>query len=180
VLSRNERLSLARTLLRNVLKILTKVRGISGVIVVGDTRHLPSGSRLVKLASAARLNAAVTLGVRLAAQRGAQSALIVPADVARLEARELQRRLQRAIESAERLPAAKAAAIASCQRGDGTNLLWLYPAAAIQFRYGPGSFVRHRRLLAQRGFRCRHWARVADIDTPDDLALLECGRDLQQ
>jgi 2-phospho-L-lactate guanylyltransferase len=69
----------------------------------------------------------------------------------------------------------RAAVIAPDRAGDGTNALLLPARPRFAFAYGPGSFARHRRALAARGWEvtlCADPALRFDLDTPQDLALV--------
>lgn len=60
------------------------------------------------------------------------------------------------------------------RRRDGTNLLRVPTDAGFGFRFGPGSFRRHRGLAVELGLSVRELVDEAfawDIDEPDDLIL---------
>jgi 2-phospho-L-lactate guanylyltransferase len=77
------------------------------------------------------------------------------------------------------VPGPPGVAIAPDRAGSGTNGLALRPPTAIGFRFGAGSFERHRRDAADREIGVALVERPGlafDLDTPADLARwLELG-----
>ncbi|HET8629475.1 MAG TPA: 2-phospho-L-lactate guanylyltransferase [Thermomicrobiales bacterium] len=68
------------------------------------------------------------------------------------------------------------AVLAPDRHETGTNALLLRPPAALPFAFGAGSLARHRALAAARGLAVREYrapGTALDLDTPDDLALLD-------
>lgn len=62
--------------------------------------------------------------------------------------------------------------IAPDRRGEGTNALFLRPADAIPFRFGPGSRRAHAALAATAGLEIREYhasGTALDVDLPSDL-----------
>ncbi|MCS6947896.1 MAG: hypothetical protein NZM12_09795, partial [Steroidobacteraceae bacterium] len=120
------------------------------------------------LTTDAPLNRAVTLALRAAEQGGARAALIAHADLPLLNTSAVQAFLALAAPADD----ARTAAIAPCQRADGTSLLWLPLPAPIAVDYGPGSFLRHVRSLLAVGYSVQVGPRQPDLDLPDDLGAL--------
>ena len=108
-------------------------------------------------------NAAVSIGLRAASDRGARAALVLPADQPRARAVDLSRLLG-ALDTAE--------VVVAPSVDGGTGALGLRPADAISLAFGPQSASAHARLARERG---RTFERLAcpslrrDIDTLDDL-----------
>lgn len=66
------------------------------------------------------------------------------------------------------------------RRADGTNVIAIPACSGFRFRYGPGSFARHRAEAARLGLAVEVLPDVAlgwDVDVPDDLHLPD-GDDL--
>lgn len=173
-----QRQSLARAMLCDVLLALLASKYLDNVLVVGDAppplefaeqpavRHLPT---------TLGLNDSVKLAAREAQAGGADELLIVHSDLPLLTAAQIDRLIQagRAQSHANR------SALVSCQHRDGTNMLWLSPARAIDFQYGSGSRARHLALLEKIQYDCVELPPIADVDQVADLevvrALLPAG-----
>ncbi|MCU1496377.1 MAG: hypothetical protein JWM47_330 [Acidimicrobiales bacterium] len=66
------------------------------------------------------------------------------------------------------------------RRADGTNVIAIPARSGFRFRYGPGSFVRHRHEATRLGLAVEVVGDAAlgwDVDVPDDLQLPD-GDDL--
>jgi 2-phospho-L-lactate guanylyltransferase len=61
-------------------------------------------------------------------------------------------------------------AIAPDRHGTGVNAIALDVGVSIQFRFGPGSFARHREQAGSRLTVVSRPGLALDVDTPDDLA----------
>jgi 2-phospho-L-lactate guanylyltransferase len=173
-LSAAQRLALARLLLVRVLQALSGSQSVAGVLLVGDSpapAPFAADPRVQPLQSAALLNAAVTEACALAAARGATEVLIAHGDLPLLTAADVDA----FIRQGRAQSGVRRAALASCQRHDGTSLLWLSPAEAIEFQYGPGSYARHRERLVAAGYVVAEAPAVADIDSAADLRELLPG-----
>lgn len=170
-LSPEQRLQLARMLLARVLDALLAARTVASVLLVGDApmpASLATNRRIKHVDTPLPLNESVALGCDFAGDMGATEVLVVHADLPALTAEFLDQ----AVSQGRALAAGRRAALASCQRADGTNLLWLSPATGIEFRYGPGSRRRHLDMLRQAGYQALELPAIADVDTDEDLALL--------
>ena len=69
--------------------------------------------------------------------------------------------------------------IAPDQREEGTNVLGIWPADALPFRFGPASFQRHVAEATRRGLVIRiHRSpgTAFDLDVPEDLLTLPGGK----
>ncbi|MHB8509674.1 MAG: 2-phospho-L-lactate guanylyltransferase [Candidatus Dormibacteria bacterium] len=112
-------------------------------------------------------SAAVECGFDLARERGATTLLTVSADVPLVRPVELDRLLE---------GSAAVLVLAPDRGGRGTNALRISPATNFRLHFGPDSLALHRREGEAAGLPVRilrdDRLRL-DIDTPDDLDLLE-------
>jgi 2-phospho-L-lactate/phosphoenolpyruvate guanylyltransferase len=105
------------------------------------------------------LNGAVEAGVERLRDAGASEVLVAHAD------------LPFAHEVAQ-LAGFAGVTLVPDRRDDGTNVVCVPSGAGFRFRYGPGSFERHRAEAGRLGLPCRvvrdpelTW----DVDVPDDI-----------
>jgi 2-phospho-L-lactate/phosphoenolpyruvate guanylyltransferase len=113
-------------------------------------------------------NAAASLGVAAARQRGAERALLVPGDCPALDPQELDALLHRTVQS-------PSAIVVPDRHVTGTNALLLTPPDSLAPAFGPDSCQRHVRLAREAGLDVEVVqvpSLALDIDTPEDLALL--------
>src|SRR5205814_1389728 len=82
--------------------------------------------------------------VGVAAQRGCDALLVLPADVPLVTARDVEALLELA-------EPGRGVALCPDRAGSGTNALLRRPPAAIPARFGPHSLARHRRTAALAG-----------------------------
>lgn len=184
------RADLARRLFINTLAAARACAALDGVIVVSagpearalaaahgalaydDPPHPRRKSPLSRWVGdeggEAPLNNAVALGCRNAVAQGAGAALVLPADLLLVTPNVLDQFLREA--------GAVAIAVAPDRLGSGTNALLLRPPCAIAPCFGPDSFHRHQGAAAAHGLTSavvRLPELALDLDTPDDLALLQ-------
>lgn len=110
------------------------------------------------------LNRAVSEATAWCIREGAESALILPADIPLAAPQDLDGILSLGEEAA--------VVISPSRGGEGTNALLLTPPDAIPPSYGRRSFQRHAEEASRRGIRLHMFKslRIAlDIDTPRDL-----------
>jgi 2-phospho-L-lactate guanylyltransferase len=115
-------------------------------------------------------NVAAGRGIALAVEGGADAVLLLSSDLplVTIEA------VREVIESATRLDAPVAMAVAATGRG-GTNALYLRPPGAITLQFGSDSLAKFRREAESRGvnFVVHHSESLAlDLDEPGDLVRL--------
>jgi 2-phospho-L-lactate guanylyltransferase len=115
-------------------------------------------------------NVAAGRGIALAVEGGADAVLLLSSDLplVTIEA------VREVIESATRLDAPVAMAVAATGRG-GTNALYLRPPGAITLQFGPDSLAKFRHEAESRGvnFVVHHSESLAlDLDEPGDLVRL--------
>jgi 2-phospho-L-lactate guanylyltransferase len=110
------------------------------------------------------LNAALGLGCRFAADRGARAIVVLPSDLPNVTADDV-----RALISA--IGSSPGCAIAPDQQEQGTNALALAPPDPDFFRFGLDSFQAHLAAAKARGLKMRILRRpglAQDLDTPDE------------
>jgi 2-phospho-L-lactate guanylyltransferase len=115
-------------------------------------------------------NVAAGRGIALAVEGGADAVLLLSSDLplVTIEA------VREVIESATRLAAPVAMAVAATGRG-GTNALYLRPPGAITLQFGSDSLAKFRHEAESRGvnFVVHHSESLAlDLDEPGDLVRL--------
>lgn len=106
--------------------------------------------------------------------RGAESMLVLPADLPLLAAEDVRGLLA----AGEEDPVAIAPDVSET----GTNALLLRPPDAVPFLFGPGSYRAHHEAARQRGLKvreCRLPNLSFDIDTVEDLSKLEVPEELR-
>jgi 2-phospho-L-lactate/phosphoenolpyruvate guanylyltransferase len=167
VLSRNERVKLARTMLHEVLTALCATPEIAGTIVVtGD----PMVANLATLFEARVVMDVLETGINGAVQQGlktldaSSAALVVPADVPFATASDLRD----VIGELDR----HAVVLVPALSDGGTNALALRSPDLLVPSFGDDSFVRHQALAQASGVDCgivRNEGLGRDVDCPDDL-----------
>lgn len=169
------RAALSRDLLRRLLRSAQDAALFAGVLVISrdaevrDCAAQWGAQPLVE--EHADLNAALEQARLAAMERGAESVMVLPADLPFVTGDELRALVAHA-------PPAPGIVIAPSSTG-GTNALLLRPADALPFAYGPDSCARHCSLAAARGLEAvlrRSPALAFDVDLPDDLKRLETLR----
>lgn len=174
LLSEGERSALAQAMLEDVLLTLLMVKELDIVAVVSrdpSAQGLAIGlgcELLTEPKEAASESAAVEYAAQQAAERGADSVLVIPGDAPLVEVRDIQALLDATEKSGPCLVAAPA-------HDGGTNALLLHPPQAIRCHFGPDSLRLHLAEAKERGVPARVVpcpSLELDADTPDDLAAL--------
>jgi 2-phospho-L-lactate guanylyltransferase len=110
---------------------------------------------------------AIEMATRICVERGADSTLVIPADIPLIEAWELEEILKHApAEGSVLVPAAD---------GRGTNAAFRRPANLFPLRFGNDSFKPHHVAAQATGKPCvvLNFAGIAvDVDNPEDLQRL--------
>lgn len=171
-LAPDERMALARAMLRDVLRALGRA-GLDAVWVVtrddevsGIVRAL--GAKVLGEPENRGHTAAVALAQAHAARADARVFLTLPGDVPLVTAQEI-----RALADAAAAPTS--AVFAPSRSGLGTNGVALAPPTAMPLEFGEPSFDNHLAAARERGLTLRVLALpglAVDIDGPDDLAIL--------
>jgi 2-phospho-L-lactate/phosphoenolpyruvate guanylyltransferase len=163
-LDARQRRQLSEFMLREILTTLATVRGLAGVAVVTpEPIDLVTGPRHITDPGGG-LNAALDSGIRVLAGDGAQSVVVLPADIPFAAPQEVESLLSVGREAE--------VVIVPDRSGSGTNALFLSPPTAIQPIFGPDSFRRHVHRAQAGGLRTRSLSLPGigfDIDTPGDL-----------
>jgi 2-phospho-L-lactate guanylyltransferase len=169
LLSPEQRMTLSRWLLRRTLRLARAVVG--RVVVVSRDRallmHAKAAGAWGLLEASPGLNPALTQAARFAQARGASGVLILPTDLPRLKAQDLETILTLGA-------ASPAAVIAPCRHETGTNALLLRPPNLIEFAFGTNSFAAHcaaARAASVEPAIYRADGTAFDLDTPEDWGL---------
>jgi 2-phospho-L-lactate/phosphoenolpyruvate guanylyltransferase len=170
VLSKLERICLARAMLEDVLDAIGAGRRIAGLIVVtrdADAAAMARQRGAIVFAeeSGVRLNGALNLAVRHLAGIGGSGMIILPADIPHVTARTLDG-------VAVLLGRPPAVVLAEAISDGGTNIFACRPADAVASSFGPDSFHRHLRAALRAGIAPRviaHENVGRDLDRPEDL-----------
>ena len=172
VLSKADRYELSRRLLINTLSVATSVVGLSSVVVVSRCRDANDivRSRDVRYlfeATKGGLNPAVTWASKVVSCRGIKRVLVLPFDLPLLTHEDLCQLIAKA--------GRNGAAIAPDRRLQGTNALCVPSGGGFRFRFGLGSFSRHK-IEAERcsiGLRSVFRRSLSfDVDLPRDFSQL--------
>lgn len=168
LLTKNERRHLCLRMLGDVLRAIGLTRGLHQTVVVStDPRVLQTAKNLNKLAfmeSKPGLNQAVSEAIGWCIQKGADSVLILPADIPLVTPMDIGDILS--------LGERAAVVLSPSRNGEGTNALLLTPPNVIPPCYGPDSFQKHIKEALKRGIKIQTLKsmRIAlDIDTIQDL-----------
>lgn len=171
VLTEDERTSLNKTMLVNILKTLQKVDEIDTILVVSrDPSALALArdfhARTVLEDGSPELNTALRRAASVAKAYQVQEILVLPADLPLITPEHLKEFLSHSGNPPEVL-------IAPDRRHDGTNALYINPSGLIEFSYGPGSFNAHLQKAKEAN------ARIEIIDTPIFSLDLDLPEDLE-
>jgi 2-phospho-L-lactate/phosphoenolpyruvate guanylyltransferase len=174
VLDPDERIELARTLLKSVLAVVRQA--VSDVVVISPAADLEpiiteAGARLV-VQHGMGLNQGLDQARGEAVTDSIQTLGVLHGDLPNLTPDDVRALL-------DAVTADRGVAIAPDRAGTGTNGMALRPPAAIGFRFGPGSFSAHQveaQLAGLTSIIVQRPGLAFDLDTPEDLARwLELG-----
>ena len=174
ILGAAERRAFSRSCLRHVVNIARHVAGARRTLVVSRAGEvLGLARRLGAQALRERrpeLNAAVRQAAEFAKRKGASGIVVLHADLPRLSAKDVA-----CVMGA--IARQRGVALAPDRELSGTNALGLRPPGQFRFRFGPGSFKKHRSEARRMRAHIRVVQRPGladDVDTPKDfLALSE-------
>jgi 2-phospho-L-lactate guanylyltransferase len=113
------------------------------------------------------LNSALEQAHRLLRERGCGEFLVIPADLPRITAKD--------IDTLVHAGRTSGFAIAPDSRGTGTNALYFAPLQPFRFQFGPDSFSLHLQEAQRAGLDpqvVRLPGLAFDLDSPADLELL--------
>ena len=114
---------------------------------------------------ASGLNLAIEVSIKWCMKRGADSVLVLPADIPLLSSTDIDRII-------ELSKCAKSIAVLSPSDKGGTNAFYLRPPNLIPVSYGPKSFKRHIRYARSRGIPVKVYYSLSialDIDSQEGL-----------
>ncbi len=174
VISAEERADLNHYLLENTIQVLSAIEEIENILVISrDTEALALarelGARTVQENGHPELNTTLARAVEIVKPYETCGVLIVPADLPRLNARDLKTILAHRAKP-------PVVAIAPDRKKESTNVLLVSPPGLIEFSYGPGSFEKHSQAARDAGARleiCDLPSLELDLDEPEDLELIE-------
>jgi 2-phospho-L-lactate/phosphoenolpyruvate guanylyltransferase len=168
ILSPEERLALAQAMCEDVLEALARWRRRPPVAVVTSDSFASKLAARFNFEVVADDNAGETGAIEMATAvcraRGAESTLVVPADIPLVESSELQK----IVDSA---PPGGAVLVPDAA-GRGTNAAWRSPSDLFPLRFGNDSFLPHLAAAKATGLP---WVVLElpgiarDVDRPDDL-----------
>lgn len=176
VLSPAERLALAQTMCEDVLEEVACWSGRPRVAVVtGDSFACNLASRLGFEVIADNVNpgetGAIEMATKICRERGANSTLVVPADIPLIESAELEQIVKAAPQNGSVLVPDAA--------GRGTNAALRAPADLFPLRFGNDSFLPHLAAAKATGTPCvvlEMPSLARDVDRPEDLQELAAAR----
>jgi 2-phospho-L-lactate guanylyltransferase len=174
LLSEPERALLAETMLRDVLRQTLLARGLESThVVTGDRRvreiAAALGAEVIVEEQEKGETEAVTFALLEMKRSGIEAALIIPADIPLLRARDIELVLEQAARHDGLSPFAL---LVPSHDRMGTNALLLSPPDLIHLRFGYDSFSYHLSQVAAQEIPLRvlENERIAlDIDEPQDL-----------
>jgi 2-phospho-L-lactate guanylyltransferase len=174
VLGAPRRRELALAMFEDVLATLSRVRELSGIVVITADPAATAiarryGARVSRQGAHDGHSGAVAAAARRLASQGM---LTVPGDIPLVEADDIRKLV--AVHRDASCRGARAFIIAPARDERGSNAVLCSPAAAVPLRFGADSFFPHLAAARRCGIEptVLHLPRIAlDIDTPDDLAL---------
>lgn len=168
IMDAQERRQLNAFLMRRTFDLIAAFPGITHAIVTSADKAVAAEAEARGIAyvedEERHLNAALARATRTAMAKGADAVIVLPVDLPLATSVDL-----RAIVTPN--GPSKVCVIVPDHHRSGTNLLYLAPACEDIYRFGPGSFDRHREAAASRGFRTieiDHPTLSLDIDQPAD------------
>lgn len=175
LLSPEERAALMAAMAADVIRTVSAVSGLAGILVVAGDEH---GLHLARGLGADAIqdqvsdtqSAAVTVGVSHLAARNAAAVLVLPADIPMATAAEIAHVADCAAAAARR--SGRALTLVPSRDGDGSNALALSPVWALTFSFGPNSRRRHVVAATEANLSVRELSLpgiALDIDRPGDV-----------
>ena len=174
-LDAEERRDLVIDLLGRTIRATAATRGITETIVVTPDREVIAlaadlGARTLRQHGRG-LNQGLAEARVEAVAAGAEAILVVPVDLPLVTAEALTTIVGELDD-----PARPVVVLVPDRHGRGTNALLVAPPEAIEFCFGGDSRVAHAACASENGARLvelRESPLALDIDTPDDLLLIE-------
>ena len=174
VLSRDERATLSRQLLKNTLETLAGVSQVERTLVISrDSEALAiarsQGARTVAEWGNPQLNKALVRASLVAQGYGVSAVLVLPADLPLLTKEDIEKLISVSGKPPE-------VVLAPDRRGNGTNAILSSPPGLIEYDFGPDSFEQHIERAKAAGARveiCNLPSLELDLDIPEDLEYLQ-------
>jgi 2-phospho-L-lactate/phosphoenolpyruvate guanylyltransferase len=168
ILSPEERFALAQAMCEDVLEALSRWQSRPPVAVVTRDAFARDLAARFNFDVVADDNSGETSAIEMATMvcrgRGANSTLVVPADIPLIDASELQK-------IADSAPPGGAVLVPDAA-GRGTNAAWRSPSDLFPLRFGNDSFLPHLAAAKATGLPCvvLELPGIArDVDRPEDL-----------
>jgi 2-phospho-L-lactate/phosphoenolpyruvate guanylyltransferase len=173
-----ERGDLVLALLRRTITAATSARSLAGVVVVSQDPEVVATAR--SMGAKGLLQRAGGLNEGLAEARDAAEAtaiVVLPADLPRISAAEVDRLADAAAETAGHDPDRPVVLLVPDQHGTGTNALLLAPPGIVPFLFGEGSRFAHAGAARAAGASYVELAGALafDVDTAEDLLAADLG-----
>ncbi len=169
ILTPEERFALARAMCEDVLHTLARWAKRPPVSVVTSDAFAQEVAKRFEFdviaddSNAGETNA-IEMATAICCERGANSTLVIPADIPLIERAELQQILDAAPQTGTVLVPDAA--------GRGTNAAWRSPARLFPLRFGNDSFLPHLAAAKATGLPCavlKLPGVARDVDRPEDL-----------
>jgi 2-phospho-L-lactate/phosphoenolpyruvate guanylyltransferase len=167
-LSPEERFALAQAMCEDVLRELARWQSRPAVAVVTSDPFARDLAARFDFEIIADDNTGETHAIEMATaicrERGADSTLVVPADIPLMESAELQK-------ISDSAPAGGAVLVPDAA-GRGTNAAWRSPSDLFPLRFGNDSFLPHLAAAKATGLPCTVLELPGigrDVDRPEDL-----------
>jgi len=168
VFTPQERAMLTLAMLEDVLNAL-KASAVDKVVIVAEDFQVQETAEQFgasyRFANGATLNSSIEETTSYCVEKGAQSILVLPADVPLVNSEEINRIIQLADDG-------NPAVVLSPSHDWGTNALYQNPPKLIPACFGPESFINHIREAFRNDVSVRlHFSNqlAADIDSVEDL-----------
>jgi 2-phospho-L-lactate/phosphoenolpyruvate guanylyltransferase len=168
ILSREERFMLAQAMCEDVLQALAHWQSRPAVAVVTSDSYARDLAAHFNFEVIADDNSGETSAIEMATavckERGANSTLVIPADIPLIDSSELQKIMDCA-------PPGGAVLVPDAA-GRGTNAAWRSPGDLFPLRFGNDSFLPHLAAAKATGLPCvvLELPGIArDVDRPEDL-----------
>jgi 2-phospho-L-lactate guanylyltransferase len=170
ILSPEERFALARAMCEDVLQALARWQNRPSVAVVtSDSFARDLAARFnfeVVTDDNSGETSAIDMATAFCRERGAESTLVIPADIPLIDSSELQKIVDCAPHSQG------GAVLVPDASGRGTNAAWRSPCDLFPLRFGNDSFLPHLAAAKATGLPCvvLELPGIArDVDRPEDL-----------
>lgn len=172
ILDQPTRTELAQTMLRDVVAVIAAWEGRPAcALVTGDPFALELARQydfeIIPDPSNPGETGAIEIATRLCVERGAESTLVIPADIPLIQATELEQIYAAAPQ--------EGSVLAPAADGRGTNAAFRRPPNLFPLRFGNDSFKPHLAAAQATGKPCRVLQLpgiAVDVDNPEDLQRL--------